>query len=332
MSDRLPDRKLFASEGRVKWCPGCGDYAVLKQVQLVLAETGIDPDAVVMVSGIGCSGRFSYYMETYGVHSMHGRALPMATGIKCQNPALDVWAIMGDGDCLSIGTNHFVHSCRRNLDMVALILDNQIYGLTKGQASPTTAAGEHTKSTPAGVIETPINPVRLALAAGATFVARCLATDQPLLKSLLTQAHQHQGFSVVHILQPCQIFNPHGFDDLTGPDKGEHQLLLQAGKPMIFGRQADKAIQFDKGRLQVVSADTDDLVCFDPRDPYSCLPDAVAAMPDRSQAPLPTGVFRQVEAPCYEDQLSAQISSVRTQGQTAPDVQLLLNGSDSWTN
>ena len=245
--------KDFASDQEVKWCPGCGDYSILKQVQSILPEIGIKRENMVFVSGIGCSSRFPYYMNTYGIHSIHGRAPAVATGIKLANPELNVWIITGDGDGLSIGGNHFIHLMRRNLDVNILLFNNEIYGLTKGQFSPTSQLGLKTKSSPFGVIDQPFNPLSLALGSGATFVSRTLDREPKSLREVLLEAQKHKGTSFVEIYQNCVIFNDGVFDEFTNKaTKEEANLYLENGKPLKFGKDLSKGIILENFEPKII--------------------------------------------------------------------------------
>src|SRR6185369_13811726 len=249
-------KKDFVSDQEVRWCPGCGDYAILAQVQKVLPELGVAREKFVFVSGIGCSSRFPYYVNTYGLHSIHGRAPAIASGIKATRPELSVWIVTGDGDALSIGGNHLIHCLRRNLDVNILLFNNRIYGLTKGQYSPTSEVGKVTKSTPVGSIDHPFDPIALALGADASFVARSIDVETKHLQEIVKRAHAHKGGSFVEILQNCNVFNDGAFSDVTEKDrKAEHTLVLEHGKPLIFGKAKDKGIRLRDFRPEVVSND-----------------------------------------------------------------------------
>ncbi len=332
MSDMKIDKKNYASAQEVKWCSGCGDYSVLKQAQLALADLGLRNEEVVFVSGIGCSSRFPYYMNTYGYHTMHGRAMAIATGVRTQNPELSVWVATGDGDALSIGGNHFVHAAKRNMNMVVILMDNRIYGLTKGQVSPTSDKGVITKTTPYGSIDNPLDPVKLALGAGATFVSRSTGKNQKLLRELLVKAHQHKGFSLVHILQNCLIFNDNVFDRYTDKENAEHSLILEDGKPMIFGSEMDKGIVLDGMTPKVVNvADVDpaDILVHDATNEDSILPSMLSSLP-LDKFPMPMGVIRQVEGECYGESMRDQQEQV-TSKLGSGDLQQLLRGNNTWT-
>jgi 2-oxoglutarate ferredoxin oxidoreductase subunit beta len=264
-------RKDFVSDQEVRWCPGCGDYAILAQVQKVMPELGIPRENIVFISGIGCSSRFPYYMNTYGFHSIHGRAPAIASGLKTFRPDLSVWVATGDGDALSIGGNHFIHVLRRNLDINILLFNNRIYGLTKGQYSPTSEQGKITKSTPFGSVDHPFNPVSVALGADGTFVARSIDVEAKHLQYLIRRAYAHRGTAFIEILQNCNIFNDGAFASLTDKDvKAEHQLVLEHGKPLIFGKNRDKGLRMRGHSLYVVQLGNgiteNDLVIHDEND------------------------------------------------------------------
>ena len=304
-------RKDFVSDQEIRWCPGCGDYSILAQVQKVLPELGIPREKFVFVSGIGCSSRFPYYLDTYGFHSIHGRAAPIATGIKCANPDLSVWVATGDGDALSIGGNHMLHVLRRNVDINILLFNNRIYGLTKGQCSPTSEFGKQTKSTPYGSIEHPINPIAFALAAEATFIARSIDTDTHHLQDVLRRAARHRGVSFIEIFQNCNIFNDGAFEVFKDKTTKEDNILpLEQGKPMVFGKNRDKGIMFDGYRMSAVQLGNgiseSDLMVHDAERRDSCM-GYVLAQQDGPGFPLPIGVFRDVRLPTYDELLTSQI-------------------------
>ncbi|MGH7822895.1 MAG: 2-oxoacid:ferredoxin oxidoreductase subunit beta, partial [Candidatus Binatia bacterium] len=239
-------KKDFVSDQEVRWCPGCGDYAILAQVQKVLPEFGVPRENFVFVSGIGCSSRFPYYMNTYGFHSIHGRAPAVATGLKTARPELEVWVVTGDGDALSIGGNHLIHSLRRNVDLKILLFNNRIYGLTKGQYSPTSEPGKITKSTPSGSVDYPFDPIAIALGAEASFVARAVDVEAKHLQDILRRAHEHKGSTFIEILQNCNVFNDGAWADLTEKaTKADFQLALEHGKPLVFGKNRDKGIRLN---------------------------------------------------------------------------------------
>ncbi len=303
----------FASDQDVRWCPGCGDYAILNQVRKVCATMGARRENTVFVSGIGCSSRFPYYMQTYGVHSIHGRAPAVATGIKLANPELDVWIVTGDGDGLSIGGNHLMHVLRRNINVNILLFNNRIYGLTKGQYSPTSEEGKKTKSSPMGSIDLPLSPLSIAVAAEAAFVARAVDVDRNL-GDIIQRAAEHKGSSFVEIYQDCNVFNHAAFNYATDKDsKLDHILYLEHGKPMIFGKDRDKGIRLNGARKpEVVSLNEgykeDDLLFHDEHD------ESLAFLLSRllyPEFPEPMGVYYRIEDECYEDLLDRQIDEAR---------------------
>jgi 2-oxoglutarate ferredoxin oxidoreductase subunit beta len=324
-------RKDFVTDQEVRWCPGCGDYAILAQVQKVMPEFGIPRENIVFISGIGCSSRFPYYMNTYGFHTIHGRAPALATGLKVSRPDLDVWVVTGDGDGLSIGGNHLIHALRRNIDFNILLFNNRIYGLTKGQYSPTSEVGKVTKSTPMGSIDYPFNPITVALGASATFVARTIDVEQKHLGETLKRAHAHRGASFVEILQNCNIFNDGAFNDLSDKAiKADHQLVLEHGKPLIFGKNRDKGIRMNGQRAEVVTlgegVTEKDLVVHDETNL------ALAFMLANFEAPMPApvGVFYATSRPTYDAAMNAQLAEAKAK-QGAGDVAALLKRGDVWT-
>jgi 2-oxoglutarate ferredoxin oxidoreductase subunit beta len=324
-------RKDFISDQEVRWCPGCGDYAILAQVQKVLPEFGIPREKIVFISGIGCASRFPYYVNTYGFHSIHGRAPAIATGLKVTRPDLDVWVVTGDGDGLSIGGNHLIHCLRRNVDIKILLFNNRIYGLTKGQYSPTSEVGKVTKSTPAGSVDFPFNPITIALGAHASFVCRTVDVEQKHLGEMLKRAHAHRGASYVEILQNCNIFNDGAFNELSDKQiKAEHQLILEHGKPLIFGKNRDKGIRINGQRPEVVQLGNgvaeSDLVVHDETNL------SLAFMLANFEAPLPTpvGVFYATSRPTYDEAMNHQLEEAKTK-QGAGDLHALLTRGDTWT-
>ena len=323
--------KDFASDQEVKWCPGCGDYSILKQVQSILPEIGIKRENMVFVSGIGCSSRFPYYMNTYGIHSIHGRAPAVATGIKLANPELNVWIITGDGDGLSIGGNHFIHLMRRNLDVNILLFNNEIYGLTKGQFSPTSQLGLKTKSSPFGVIDQPFNPLSLALGSGATFVSRTLDREPKSLREVLLEAQKHRGTSFVEIYQNCVIFNDGVFDEFTNKaTKEEANLYLENGKPLKFGKDLSKGIILENFEPKIIdiTEDTDESKLWI-HDETSILKAQILARfnfdEEFSDFPRPFGVFYKKNRASYEETFTNQVEKNK------PNMQQILNGNITWT-
>jgi 2-oxoglutarate ferredoxin oxidoreductase subunit beta len=308
-------RKDFISDQEVRWCPGCGDYAILAQIQKVMPELDIPKENIVFVSGIGCSSRFPYYMNTYGFHTIHGRAPALATGIKCANPDLSVWIVTGDGDGLSIGGNHLLHALRRNVDVKILLFNNRIYGLTKGQTSPTSEHGKRTKSTPLGSIESPINPVSFAISAEATFVARAVATETKHLADVIRRAAEHKGTAFVEIYQNCNIFNDGTFEEVSAREvKSDRMILLEHGKPLIFGKESDKAIRMSHLHMEVGTTDAtnngSELVIHDEKSEDPTLAYMLGNMrwPEYPEA---IGVFRNILRPTYDELLLGQVTDAQ---------------------
>lgn len=326
-------RKDFVSDQEVRWCPGCGDYAILAQMQKVLPETGIPRENIVFVSGIGCSSRFPYYMNTYGIHSIHGRAPTIATGIKAANPDLSVWVITGDGDGLSIGGNHLLHTLRRNIDLKIILFNNRIYGLTKGQYSPTSLQGHRTKSSPMGSIDYPLNPLSVALSAEATFVARTQDTNTKHLSEVLRRAVQHKGAAFVEIYQNCVVLNPTAWEHTTDSKvRDENIVFLEEGQPLVFGKERDKGIRMNGTEPEVVSlgngVSEDDLVIHrEGRDNASYA--YMLSRMDYPVMPLPFGVLRAIDRPSYTDMLTEQVElAVKNKG--PGDLNSLFNAGDTW--
>jgi len=309
-------KKDFETSQDVRWCPGCGDYSVLKQVQVVLPKLGIPRENFVFISGIGCSSRFPYYMGTYGIHGIHGRAPAIATGLKLSRPELSVWVVTGDGDALAIGGNHFMHVIRRNVDLNIILLNNQIYALTKGQASPTTVMDQRTKTSPAGSVDRPVDPVSLALSLGATFVARAVDIDQKNVVEVLERAAAHKGTSVVEIYQNCHIFNDGAFEFVSDKKvRDENRVMLQHGEPLIFGSQRDKGIRMNGLSLEVVSLGNGgftekDLVVHDEKAGQTGIAFLLSQM-HAPHYPVPMGVFRDVEEASYEELVAGKQEMVR---------------------
>jgi len=324
----------FVSDQEVRWCPGCGDYAILNNVQKVMPELGIPREKIVFVSGIGCSSRFPYYMNTYGFHSIHGRAPAIATGIKCANPDLSVWVITGDGDALSIGGNHFIHAIRRNLDLNYILFNNRIYGLTKGQYSPTSEFGKRTKSTPSGTIDYPINPLSLAIASESTFVARSIDIDVKHLGVIVEAAAKHKGISFIEVYQNCNIFNDNAFDYFAERTvRSDRVLYLEHGKPMVFGKNRDKGIRMNGALPEVVTIGENgitenDLLVHDIhlKDPSVAFMLARMEQPD---FPQPVGIFRSIERLTYEEMMVDQIDAAVAK--VGPgSLEKLMNSGDTW--
>ena len=326
-------KKDFVTPNDVRWCPGCGDYAILNAVQRTLPDLGIHKEEFVVVSGIGCSSRFPYYMNTYGFHTIHGRAPTVATGVKVANPDLAVWMITGDGDGLSIGANHLLHLLRRNLDINVLLFNNRIYGLTKGQYSPTSEVGKRTKSTPAGSVDYPVNPLLFALGSEATFIARTTDTDQKHMVETFKAAQAHKGTSFVEVFQNCVIFNNKTFDSVTGRDvRNDQVMFLEEGKPLVYGEGDSKGIKLNGLNMETVElsegSSTDDLLVHNPKDPNPAYATLLAQM-TYPTFPTPLGVLRQLEGrETYEESVVGQIEHAQTKGEGS--LQELLTGNNSW--
>jgi 2-oxoglutarate ferredoxin oxidoreductase subunit beta len=328
-------KKDFQTDQEVRWCPGCGDYAILSAVQSVFPELGIPREKFVVISGIGCSSRFPYYMNTFGFHSIHGRAPAVATGLKLIRPDLEVWVATGDGDALSIGGNHTIHMLRRNVGLKVLLFNNRIYGLTKGQYSPTSELHKKTKSTPYGSADRPFNPISLAIGSEATFVARSVDIFQQHLKETLRKAAAHRGSAYVEILQNCNIFNDGAWEDLTEKDARSEQVVqLEHGKPLIFGKNRDKGIRLNGLDLEVVQlgggVSEKDLLVHDEKHPRPAYAFMLAHMEQRPGFPTPIGVLRAWDdVPCYEDLMNQQIRDVVAK-RGAGDISKLLRAGDTW--
>ncbi len=329
--------KDFQTDQEVRWCPGCGDYSILAQVQKVMPTLGIPRENIVIVSGIGCSSRFPYYMETYGMHSIHGRATAIASGLKATRPELSVWIVTGDGDSLSIGGNHTIHLLRRNFDVNIMMFNNQIYGLTKGQYSPTSEEDKVTKSTPYGSLDHPFNPLALAMGADATFIARSMDRDPKHLQEMLLRSNAHKGASFLEIYQNCNIFNDGAFEIFTEKSsKPMETLFLEQGKPLLFGANKDKGIKLDGFKPVVVDLNeghsADDCWIHDERDFYKA--QILVRMFDdprvEGHLPRPFGVFFQNDRACYEDQLRLQIEDVIA-SKGKGNLNKLLRGNETWT-
>ncbi|WP_372446616.1 2-oxoacid:ferredoxin oxidoreductase subunit beta [Nocardioides faecalis] len=337
--------KDFSSDQEVRWCPGCGDYAVLKAVQSFLPDLGLRRENIVFVSGIGCSSRFPYYLDTYGMHSIHGRAPSIATGLATAREDLSVWVVTGDGDALSIGGNHLIHALRRNVNITILLFNNRIYGLTKGQYSPTSEVGKVTKSTPAGSVDHPFNPVSLALGAEASFVARTIDSDRKHLTGVLAAAAAHRGTSLVEIYQNCPIFNDGAFDAIKDRDTAQHAVIpLVHGSPITFGTRdeatglGDKAlVRAASGGVEVVdtaSVDAEAILVHDAHEPDPSTAFAISRLTDAGYLNRsPIGIFRQVQRPTYDDQARAQVAEAKTgvTGTPAERLTALISSGDTWT-
>ena len=334
-ADSILTKKHFESDQDVRWCPGCGDYSILAQTQRILPELGIPKEDLVFISGIGCSSRFPYYMNTYGFHTIHGRAPTIAAGVKAANPDLSVWVITGDGDALSIGGNHFIHMMRRNLDINVLLFNNRIYGLTKGQYSPTSEQGKLTYSSPMGSIEQPFNTISLALASRVTFVARSLDRDPDHLRGVIKAAFEHKGTSFVEIYQNCNVYNDGAFSSYTDKEtKLDNTITLKHGEPLVFGKNRDKGIRLNELGPEVVSlvdgkSSVEDLMVHDQTAENPTLAYFLARMTDMEEIPTPMGIFRASEQPCYEELMYQQIRTAkRNRGEG--DLEALLSSGDTW--
>jgi 2-oxoglutarate ferredoxin oxidoreductase subunit beta len=320
-------KKDFVTDQEVRWCPGCGDYAILNGVQQAFASLGVAREKTVIVSGIGCSSRFPYYMNTYGFHTIHGRAPAVASGLKIARPDLTVWVVTGDGDALSIGGNHLIHAMRRNMNLKMLLFNNRIYGLTKGQYSPTTLPGLKTPSTPMGSLDAPFNPIALALGAGATFVARTVDTQIPHLKSIVEAAHAHPGFAFVEILQNCVIFHDGAFDHLVAKEvRDDRQVDLRPGQPMLFGKDLAQGLRFTPNSIELCSAREAD--SWDPAEPTGALAYRICQGDERGALPVPIGLFRAVRRPTLETQIHEQIASAQKNGEGT--LESLLRAGETW--
>ncbi|TQS44999.1 2-oxoacid:ferredoxin oxidoreductase subunit beta [Cryptosporangium phraense] len=325
----------FKTDQEVRWCPGCGDYAILAAVQGFMPQLGLKKENIVFVSGIGCSSRFPYYMNTYGMHSIHGRAPAIATGLSTSRPDLSVWVVTGDGDALSIGGNHLIHALRRNVNLKILLFNNRIYGLTKGQYSPTSEVGKITKSTPMGSLDYPFNPISLALGAEATFVGRAIDSDRKQLTSVLQAAAQHEGSALVEIYQNCNIFNDGAFELLKDKDtKDDWTIRLEHGQPLRFGAHNDKGVvrNPNTGAFEIVDVTPDNENTIVRHDAHTEDPSYAFALSRLSTQDLrytPVGVFRDVKRPTYDAEMAAQLETAQQRG--GGNLQGLLHGNDTWT-
>jgi len=325
-------RRDFTSDQAVRWCPGCGDYAILAQTQKLFPDLGMDKENVVFISGIGCSSRFPYYMNTYGFHTIHGRAPAIASGVKIANPELSVWVVTGDGDGLSIGGNHTIHLLRRNLDINVLLFNNRIYGLTKGQYSPTSEIGKVTKSSPLGSLDRPFNPLTLALGADATFVARTIDRETKHLQVMIERSYKHKGTSFLEIYQNCNIFNDGAFAPMTNKEsKADKVLWLENGQPMLFGAEKNKGIHMDGNTPTIVELNgkfsTDDIMVHNESD--YVVASMLANFTYQPEFPDPIGVLYNIDAPVYDDMVSKQIAKAIDMRGTG-SIRDLLNSGDTW--
>lgn len=326
-------RKDFVSDQEVRWCPGCGDYAILAQTQRLMPELGVSPENVVFISGIGCSSRLPYYMNTYGFHTIHGRAPTIATGLKVMRPDLQVWVITGDGDGLSIGGNHLLHILRRNVDVTIVLFNNRIYGLTKGQYSPTSGQGQITKSSPIGSVDYPVDPLSVALGSGATFVARTLDSDTRHLIETLERAAHHKGTSFVEVLQNCVVYNDNAFADFADrPVRPDHTITLEQGEPLVFGKEGTFGVRLNGVTPEIVELENgvsvDDLLVHDETHEEPTIASILAQM-HHPDFPVPLGVLRAVQRPTYEELLEDQVQSAIADKGTG-DLTSLLAAGDTW--
>jgi 2-oxoglutarate/2-oxoacid ferredoxin oxidoreductase subunit beta len=328
----LLSAKDFTSDQEVRWCPGCGDYAILAAVQKFMPELGLERERIVFISGIGCAARFPYYMQTYGMHSIHGRAPAIATGLALSRPDLSVWVVTGDGDALSIGGNHLIHALRRNVNVKILLFNNQIYGLTKGQYSPTSPLGTVNKTTPMGSLDWPFNPVALALGAEATFVGRSIDTDRAHLTEVLRRAYAHPGAAFVEIYQNCNVYNDGAFDAVR-EDK-ENRIRLEHGKPIRFGAEDERGVRLlpdaSAEIVDVGEVGEEALLLHDEHARTPSLAAAIARLSHTPHGPTPIGVFRDIERPVYDRLMDEQLTRAR-EDQGEGDLAELLHAGDTWT-
>ncbi len=323
--------KDFKTDQEVRWCPGCGDYAILAALQSFMPELGIERERTVFVSGIGCAARFPYYMNTYGMHSIHGRAPAIATGLAVTRRDLSVWVVTGDGDALSIGGNHLIHALRRNVNFKILLFNNRIYGLTKGQYSPTSELGKVTKSTPMGSLDWPFNPLSLAIGAEATFVARAIDTDKAGITSVLRAAAEHRGSAFVEIFQNCPIFNDDAFDFVRDDKEGVNRIVLRQGEPIRWGKDLEHALrQRTDGSIEICAADEEDVLVHDESHPTPSLAFALSRVTQERHGATPVGVFRKFERPVYDDLMAEQIETA-TEKRGPGDLAELLKSGETWT-
>ena len=335
----MPDTKVktytradFSSDQSVRWCPGCGDYAILAQAQKVFPDLGVSKENFVFISGIGCSSRFPYYMNTFGFHTIHGRAPAIASGVKLSNPDLSVWVVTGDGDALSIGGNHTIHLLRRNLDINVMLFNNRIYGLTKGQYSPTSETGKVTKSSPLGSLDRPFNPLTLALGAGATYVARTIDRETKHMQAMISRSYEHKGTSFLEIYQNCNIFNDGAVGPMTGKEsKADSVLWLENGQPMVFGKEKNRGIRLDGNTPMIVEIgekwSLDDVLVHNESD--YVIASLLSNLTYQSDFPDPIGVLYAIDSPTYEELMLNQISdAIGKKGSTS--VQDILNAGDTW--
>jgi len=331
MSEIKLTMKDFKTDQEVRWCPGCGDYAILAAMQSFMPELGIEKERTVFVSGIGCAARFPYYMNTYGMHSIHGRAPAIATGLAASRRDLSVWVVTGDGDALSIGGNHLIHALRRNVNVKILLFNNKIYGLTKGQYSPTSEIGMVTKSTPMGSLDFPFNPLSLAIGAEATFVARAIDTDKAGMTEVLRAAAAHRGSAFVEIFQNCPIFNDDAWDFVRDDKEGVNRIVLQDGAPILWGKDHEKALrQRTDGTIEVCAAGDGDVLVHDATAEGPSLAFALSRVTQATHGGTPVGIFRNVARAVYDDLMADQIETA-TAKRGAGDLAALLTSGETWT-
>jgi 2-oxoglutarate ferredoxin oxidoreductase subunit beta len=322
--------KDFRTDQEVRWCPGCGDYAILAALQSFMPELGIERENTVFISGIGCAARFPYYMNTYGMHSIHGRAPALATGLATTRPDLSVWVVTGDGDALSIGGNHLIHALRRNVNFKILLFNNRVYGLTKGQYSPTSELGMKTKSTPMGSIDWPFNPISLAVGAEATFVGRAIDTDKKGMTEVLRAAAEHRGSAFVEIFQNCPIFNDDAFDYVRDDKEGVNRIPLRHGEPVTWGKDGEKALrQRSDGYIEVCAAGDEDVLVHDASRGEPALAFALSRVTQRRHGGTPVGIFRNVERPVYDDLMAQQLEEAEAKRGTG-ELAALLHSGETW--
>ena len=332
MSNLTYTRSDFQSDQEVRWCPGCGDYTVLASVQSFMTQMGVPRENIVVVSGIGCAARFPYYMNTYGFHTIHGRAPTIATGLATSRPDLSVWVVTGDGDALSIGGNHLIHALRRNVNIKILLFNNQIYGLTKGQYSPTSEVGKRTKSTPFGSIDFPFNPVSLAIGSEASFVARTLDMDRNHTQYVLGEAVNHTGSAFIEIYQNCNVFNDKAFIALTGrSERTSNRINLQEGKPIIFGGSGESCVVMEDGEARIkptASVSPDQILVHDPSRENPSVAFSISRLSHTPHGPTPLGVLRNVSRPTYGSEMQQQIVDAQNRG--PGDLDELFSSAGTW--
>src|SRR5215471_9759727 len=329
-TDQPQKAKEFTSDQEVRWCPGCGDYVILNTIRNFLPELGLRRENIVFISGIGCSSRFPYYLETYGFHSIHGRAPAIATGLASSRPDLSVWVVTGDGDALSIGGNHLIHALRRNVNVTILLFNNRIYGLTKGQYSPTSELGKVTKSTPMGSLDWPFNPLSLAIGAEATFVARAIDTDKKGRTDVLRRAAEHKGSKFVEIFQNCNIYNDKAFDDVRDDKEGVNRIVLRDGEPIVWGAEKQKALrQRSDGSIEACASDDAGVLVHSAGHETAALAFALSRVRQETHGGTPVGIFRNMERPVYDDLMAEQLREAEEK-RGKGDLAALLHSGETW--